>query len=93
MGRSDSAGSCDGMFIGSVTVGDRGQVVIPADVRKELAIKAGDRLLCFRSPLGPGVVIVKIDSVEDVLRFFQTAVATLQSEGSRETSRKGKTSR
>jgi len=34
-------------FYGSITVSERGQVVIPADARKDFGIKAGDKLLVF----------------------------------------------
>ncbi|MBU2221107.1 MAG: AbrB/MazE/SpoVT family DNA-binding domain-containing protein, partial [Candidatus Omnitrophica bacterium] len=32
---------------GAVTVGERGQVVIPAQVRKIFKIKSGDKLIVF----------------------------------------------
>ena len=32
---------------GAVTVGERGQIVIPAEVRKSFKIKAGDKLIVF----------------------------------------------
>ncbi|MFH1397556.1 MAG: AbrB/MazE/SpoVT family DNA-binding domain-containing protein [Candidatus Omnitrophota bacterium] len=32
---------------GAVTVGERGQVVIPAQVRKSFKIKSGDKLIVF----------------------------------------------
>jgi len=34
-------------FYGSVTVSKRGQIVIPADARKDFGIKTGDKLLVF----------------------------------------------
>jgi len=34
-------------FYGSVTVSERGQIVIPADARKDFNIKTGDKLLIF----------------------------------------------
>jgi AbrB family looped-hinge helix DNA binding protein len=34
-------------FYGSVTVSERGQVVIPVDARKDFGIKTGDKLLVF----------------------------------------------
>lgn len=34
-------------FYGSVTVSERGQIVIPADARKDFGIKTGDKLLVF----------------------------------------------
>ncbi|MHA1131437.1 MAG: AbrB/MazE/SpoVT family DNA-binding domain-containing protein [Candidatus Helarchaeota archaeon] len=32
-------------FFGSTTVGDRGQIVLPAELRKKYRIKTGDKLL------------------------------------------------
>lgn len=34
-------------FYGSVTVSERGQIVIPVDARRDFNIKAGDKLLVF----------------------------------------------
>ncbi|HEY3268617.1 MAG TPA: AbrB/MazE/SpoVT family DNA-binding domain-containing protein [Armatimonadota bacterium] len=61
-------------FYGSVTVGERGQVVIPADVRKAVGIEPGDRLLVFRPPMHDHIVMAKIDSVHEVLGFFQKLI-------------------
>ena len=69
--RDISAQEC---FFGSVTVGERGQVVIPSDVRKGLHIEAGDRLLVFRHPIGNGIMLTKIDNVQDVIQYFQRAI-------------------
>jgi len=38
---------------GAVTVGGRGQVVIPAQVRKLFRIKTGEKLIVFAKPGGP----------------------------------------
>ena len=37
-------------FYGSVTVSERGQIVIPIDARKDFGIKTGDKLLVFGDP-------------------------------------------
>ncbi len=34
-------------FYGSVTVSERGQIVVPSDARKDFGIKPGDKLLVF----------------------------------------------
>lgn len=39
-----------GKFFGSVTVGERGQVVIPAEVRERFKIKSGDKLVVLGRP-------------------------------------------
>lgn len=45
-------------FYGSATIGDRGQIVIPADARKDCSIHAGDKLLVFRHPMHPNMLIL-----------------------------------
>lgn len=39
------AGKSNDEFFGTATVGERGQVVIPAEIRKIFKIKPGDRLV------------------------------------------------
>ncbi|MDP2905717.1 MAG: AbrB/MazE/SpoVT family DNA-binding domain-containing protein [Candidatus Omnitrophota bacterium] len=34
-------------IFGTVTVGERGQIVIPAELRKKFKVKPGDRLVAF----------------------------------------------
>ena len=40
-------------IFGAVTVGERGQVVIPAKIRKAFRVKPGDRLIVFAKEHGP----------------------------------------
>ncbi len=69
----------DECFFGSVTVGERGQIVIPSDVRKSLHIEPGDRLLVFRHPMGHGLMLTKLDSVQNVIALFQKALENVES--------------
>jgi len=39
-----------GKNYGTATVGERGQIVIPAELRKALNIKSGDQLIVFAKP-------------------------------------------
>ncbi|UCG70920.1 MAG: AbrB/MazE/SpoVT family DNA-binding domain-containing protein [Thermoplasmata archaeon] len=41
-------------FQGSTTVGERGQIVLPAEMRKKHDIKPGDKLLVISNPLPNG---------------------------------------
>jgi AbrB family looped-hinge helix DNA binding protein len=52
-----------GVFYDSVTVGERGQVVIPAKARRDMGIKAGDKLIVLRAPGKIGVVLVHTDQM------------------------------
>jgi AbrB family looped-hinge helix DNA binding protein len=49
---------------GTATVGTKGQIVIPADAREELDIKAGDRLYVIGSPMAQAVTFIKEDQLE-----------------------------
>jgi AbrB family looped-hinge helix DNA binding protein len=52
---------------GTATVGERGQIVIPAEARKEIGIQAGDKLLIWKHPSGEGLMIFKIEAVRDFM--------------------------
>ena len=65
MGTLDAWG--DNRCFGSMTVGPKGQVVIPANARKELGIAAADTLLVFTSFHNKGLVLIKAGVVEEVL--------------------------
>lgn len=60
----------DSCFYGSATVGDRGQIVIPAQARSALGIKPGDKLLVFRDPVIDGITIAPLEAVQGVLDHF-----------------------
>lgn len=60
---------------GSATVGLKGQVVIPANARKELGINTGDTLLVFKAPPGQGLVLLKAGDVERVLSMMSERLA------------------
>jgi AbrB family looped-hinge helix DNA binding protein len=74
-------------FYGAVTVSERGQVVIPAQARRDLGIEAGDKLLVLGDPK-EGLALVKIDQLLrgplgplGVLRQFHQQEATEEGEG------------
>ena len=51
---------------GTVKVGDRGQVVIPVDARKELDIKTGDLLFVVSGRNKRGITMVKADAMKEL---------------------------
>jgi AbrB family looped-hinge helix DNA binding protein len=60
----------DACFYGAATVGERGQIVIPADARTALGIKPGDKLLVFRDPVVDGITLAPLEAVQSVLEHF-----------------------
>ncbi|MHB8859914.1 MAG: AbrB/MazE/SpoVT family DNA-binding domain-containing protein [Thermoleophilia bacterium] len=64
----------DPQFWGSATVGERGQIVIPADARQEMDIKPGDKLLIFSGMRGGALNVIKAEQVSE---FVSRAMARL----------------
>ena len=58
-------------LIGSVTVGERGQVVIPAEARELMTINAGDKLLVFKAPVDGVLIVAKPETFEELLSHFE----------------------
>ena len=66
-GGSDTGASLQELFYGAATVGERGQVVIPSEARRQCGIQHGDKLLVFRHPHLRGVVLARVDDVQTML--------------------------
>ncbi|MDO4482769.1 MAG: helix-turn-helix domain-containing protein [Bacillota bacterium] len=52
---------------GTVTINDRGQIVIPKEARDIFELKSGDRLVVMGSD-GEGIVLLKADTFEEMLQ-------------------------
>jgi AbrB family looped-hinge helix DNA binding protein len=64
---------------GTVTVGERGQIVIPVKARKELGLEPSTKLLVFGSPHGVGgLVITRADFVSEFLARATTRLAQFE---------------
>ena len=50
-------------FYGATTIGERGQIVVPAEARKDLNLAPSTKVMVFGGPIGEGLLIVKADSV------------------------------
>ena len=55
----------DSHFYDVVTVGERGQVVVPSRARKELDIRAGDKLLAIKGAHGRALVLVNMKEASE----------------------------
>ncbi len=63
---------------GSAIVGARGQVVIPANARKELGIETRTTLLAFLGPGGKGLLLFKADTVEQIVKMVSEGLVSVQ---------------
>ena len=70
--------SPEDVFLGAVTVGERGQVVIPAEARKRFSIHPGDRLLVMAHPSGHGLMLVGIEAAREFMNTFMQGLASAE---------------
>lgn len=66
-------------FFGSATVGERGQIVIPAEARKRYGIHPGDKVLVMGHPNASGVWICKIDAIREVFSTMLSEIEKIES--------------
>ncbi|MBF0384449.1 MAG: AbrB/MazE/SpoVT family DNA-binding domain-containing protein [Candidatus Omnitrophica bacterium] len=59
-----------GKAYGAVTVGERGQLVIPAQLRKEFNINPGDQLMVFAKP---DKKVISLMHAKDFAKFLEQA--------------------
>lgn len=63
---------------GSVTIGERGQIVIPAEARKELGLKPSSKLLVFSGLHKGSLVIAKAELVGEYLGKAMAQMAQIE---------------
>jgi AbrB family looped-hinge helix DNA binding protein len=72
---NDNCFSWDDHFFGSVTIGERGQVVIPVEARKRFGLEPGDRLLVMGDPGKRSIMLCQIDTLREFMNSFQEGLA------------------
>jgi len=68
----------DELFYGTVTVGERGQIVVPAQARADLDINPGNKLLVFGHPHQLGLMIVNVANVGQIMTFMEQALEQMR---------------
>lgn len=66
-------------FYGAVTVSDRGQIVVPAQARRDLGIEVGEKLLVVAGPRG-GLLLLRASVVSPILNQWAGFVRLLEEE-------------
>ncbi|MFA4044605.1 MAG: hypothetical protein HZRFUVUK_001402 [Candidatus Fervidibacterota bacterium] len=76
--RTSSEGTFSRLFRGIATVGKRGQIILPADVRREEGISPGDKMLIFAHPAGLGVFIMPAKKLEEAWTEFRAFLQSVE---------------
>jgi AbrB family looped-hinge helix DNA binding protein len=72
MNNPENMMNCDleEMFYGTSTLGERGQLVIPAEARAALGMEAGDKILIMQHPGKNGLVLFKLSHARQFIEEF-----------------------
>ncbi len=54
-------------FFGVITVTEKGQIAIPVEIRKELEIKKGDKLIVIKRNDNKGINLLKVGVIDNFL--------------------------
>jgi AbrB family looped-hinge helix DNA binding protein len=65
-------------FYGATTVGERGQVVIPAEARRDLNISQGTKLLVFSGHGGDDLVFTRAESMAEFINQAKGMMAQME---------------
>ena len=68
----------DQLFYGTVTVGERGQIVVPAQAREDFDVNPGDKLLVFSDPHQVGLVIVNVRNVGRIMTLMEQTLVHIR---------------
>lgn len=63
-------------FYGTANIGEKGQVVIPNDARKNIGLMKGDRLLVFGMG-GEMLILVKLSQIEKIASHLSEKLKTI----------------
>lgn len=65
---------CESCLMGATVLGERGQVVIPKDIRKRLKLGSGDRLMVLNVKNGP-IILVPMDRMRSFVAHVNQQVS------------------
>jgi AbrB family looped-hinge helix DNA binding protein len=67
-------GSHFAKILGTATLNDKGQLVVPAEARADLGLKAGSKVVIMRSPDKPALILLKAEEVEAMIKDMANAL-------------------
>ena len=69
---------------GTVTIGERGQVIIPAEARRDLGIKPKDKLIVGTGPVDEALIIMPVEKMKGFLNKMMQIKSEIDSSTTKE---------
>jgi len=60
------------LVYGVVTVSEKGQIAIPADLRRDLGINQGDKLFVIKRADEAGFTLIKLEKMDEIISGIQS---------------------
>lgn len=61
-------------ILGTATLNEKGQLVIPVEARNSLGLTAGSKVVIMSSPYRPALVLLKAEEVEAMVKDLANAL-------------------
>jgi len=61
-------------ILGTATLNEKGQLVIPVEARNSLGLSAGSRVVIMSNPQRPALTLLKAEDVESLVRDMSDAL-------------------
>lgn len=61
-------------ILGTATLNEKGQLVIPVEARNTLKLKSGDKVVIMSSPHRPALILIKAEEVEALVKNLASAL-------------------
>jgi len=71
----------DRIFYGMVTVSDKGQIAIPIDLRRDLGIETGSKLIVMKRKDYAGIVLLKVERMDKLMDKIREDESFFEEEG------------
>ena len=59
------------VFYGMVTISEKGQIALPVDIRRDLGIETGHRLIVVKRRDDGGILLLKQNIMDDIIEKIQ----------------------
>jgi AbrB family looped-hinge helix DNA binding protein len=75
---ADLTGATAPKFYGTAIIGERGQIVIPAEARREAELTPGTKVVVLGGPHGKMLMVLKADSIAEMMAHMMEHMTKLE---------------